>query len=242
MATNTGLCPHCNQSNSYSATNCIDCGWALPWAAVAQRAQATAPPPVPQAQPRVPASNVPSPAQSPAAKTVSYFTAGLGGGLTAALGCCLAPFIILVFVSVLATMGQKVRDTSQPQPGSNGEAAAPTAPVARRGPSFFEADSRLDGRLTTWTKAQQQSYWQSISGTLVTWEGEVQEVEITSGGRILLRCNPKSYGIDTHVTLDGSQINKLSQISKSQRVTVQGILTEHNDYGYTITQAVVLNL
>ncbi len=117
---------------------------------------------------------------------------------------------------------------------------APPIPSARQGPSFHEIDSKMDDRLTGWTQAQKQAYWLSVSGTQVTWTGEVKEVEISSGGHLSLKCNPKTWGSDVEVDLDGSQIDSLSNINKAQRVTIKGILQSHSIGGYKISQGQVV--
>jgi len=94
----------------------------------------------------------------------------------------------------------------------------------------------MDDRLTNLTTAQQQFYWQNVSGTQVTWSGEVTEVEISSGGKINLKCNPQTYTSDTVVTLDGTQVDYLPTINKGQHITVTGILQAHSLYGYDLSQ------
>ena len=90
--------------------------------------------------------------------------------------------------------------------------------------------------------AQKQAYWASVTGTQVTWTGEVTEVRATSGGEILMKCNPETYTFDVTVTLDGSQVDVLPSINKGQRVTVQGILQNHTGSGYSIAQGRVMGI
>jgi hypothetical protein len=100
----------------------------------------------------------------------------------------------------------------------------------------------MDDRLTDLTEAQKQAYWQNVSGTQVTWTGEVVEVSITSGGKITLKCNPKTYTSDTSVTMDGTQVDYLPSIVKGQRITVAGILQSHSTTGYTLSQGRIVAL
>lgn len=113
-------------------------------------------------------------------------------------------------------------------------APAPVQQLAqpiRTGPPFHEVDAKMDGRLTGWTEAQRQAYWETISGSQVTWKGEVVEVEITSGGQLTLKCNPKTWTSDVSVSLDGTQIDLLPSLNKGRYITVRGILQDHTTFG-----------
>jgi hypothetical protein len=92
-----------------------------------------------------------------------------------------------------------------------------------------------DRRSGDHTEAQKQAYWQSVRGKQVTWSGQVDQVEITSGGRITLKCNPQSWGSDVSVNLDGTQIQMLPSIQRGTTVTVKGLLEGHSMFGYTLT-------
>ncbi len=129
----------------------------------------------------------------------------------------------------------------QEQPAQPAQRRIVRIPV-RRGPAFHEVDARMDDRLTDLTEAQKQAYWQNVSGTQVTWTGEVVEVSITSGGKITLKCNPKTYTSDTSVTMDGTQVDYLPSIVKGQRITVAGILQSHSTTGYTLSQGRIVAL
>ena len=90
------------------------------------------------------------------------------------------------------------------------------------------------------TEAQKQAYWQSVTGTQVVWEGQVVDVRLTSGGEITLKCNPQTSTSDVHVIMDGSQMDLLPKINRSQRIRVQGILQGHSMFGYTLSQGRVV--
>ncbi|MFN3652563.1 MAG: hypothetical protein ACK47B_23550 [Armatimonadota bacterium] len=105
---------------------------------------------------------------------------------------------------------------------------------ANPGPHFMTVDAVMDDRRTTLTDAQKQAYWQSVQGTEVIWTGELRDASIEGGGMLRLRCNPKSYGSDVRIELDGSQKDTLLSLIKGQSVTVRGILAEHSIIGYQL--------
>lgn len=117
-------------------------------------------------------------------------------------------------------------------------ASRPSTQTLRVGPSFNEVDAVMDDRRShQWTEAQREAYWNSVKGTLVTWSGEVTDVQLDSGGKMYLKCNSQTYTSDVTVYLNGSQVNLLPQIRKGQRVTVQGVLSDHSFTGYRLTEA-----
>lgn len=115
--------------------------------------------------------------------------------------------------------------------------ATPSVPTVRVGPGFREVDSRMDDRSAALTQAQREEYRNSVSGTQVTWEGQVVEVDTEGGGTLTIKCNPKTWGSDTYVALDGSQLNRLASLNKGQRVVFRGILQSHGLTAYQISRA-----
>lgn len=138
------------------------------------------------------------------------------------------PLLLLILFALTGNRGQHVQLADPNNPTSF------AAATVRQGPTFEEADSRMDSRRDGLTEAQKEAYWQSVQGTQVTWAGEVKEVE--SSGRIRLKCNPRTWTSDTTVQLDGTQSGALTGISKGQRLTITGLLDSHSLGGYIISQ------
>lgn len=122
------------------------------------------------------------------------------------------------------------------QLGEGGTQSAAMA-SAKPGPPFHELDAVLDGRSDNYTGAQRAAAWKNAQGSWVRWEGEVVECEDTSGGRITLKCNAQTATHDTVAFLDGTQSGDLGTLAKGSRITIEGILKDHDGSGYTLTQA-----
>ena len=168
------------------------------------------------------------PAKADASRTRNWI---IGGVVTATL----------LFLMVVTSMGGKKPTAAVAT--SNGQPVAPavpTLPPIPIGPGFNEVDGKMSGRLTKWTEAQTEAYWNSVRGTQVTWSGEVKEVELKGGGEITLKCNPETWTSDTEVKLDGTQVASLPRISKGSRVAVRAILSRHDDFGYKLTDGQVI--
>ena len=137
-------------------------------------------------------------------------------------------------------------DSASTNHASTDHAAVPSHAAAlisvRIGPGFNQLDANMDGRHSTWTDTQKSDYLLSVIGTQVKWQGEVIEVNEENGGRVTLKCNPETRGSDTVVELDGAQVDRLVRLCKHQRISVVGILSGHDESGYAIVDARVLNI
>lgn len=146
------------------------------------------------------------------------------------IGC--SAFLIL---SMVACVGYPIVRIvlSQREYNSRSQALSPSASgqIVVDGPSFEAVDAKMDGRIHIWTDAQKDYYWKSVQGKVVSWTGVVQHVDNES---VFLKCNPKTYGTDVFVTLDGTQTDKLHLVNEEQRITIVGTLASHDDSGYKI--------
>lgn len=238
------ICTECGYSMSAFETVCPRC---------AQREAPVSNPPAGAAQQNVTQGAWPQPGQAPAQPPVyppqGYQTPypvavpkkSNPGLIIAIVVACFLGFVGLVIIGSLAGKGSRSAAPS-------GQSAAPVEqtpapqPQVRIGPSFSEVDSKMDDRLTQWTDAQKDAYWATVEGTRVTWTGEVVEVKLDAGGRIILKCNPKTMGSDVTVSMDGSQLDKLPSLNKKQQITIEGILEDHSMFGYTVRQGRVIGL
>lgn len=144
------------------------------------------------------------------------------------------------FLFALVAMRPVTNNPSATQAPSNAVAPAPVpgipvAPSVSNGPTFQEADSKMDSRISTWTQAQKDAYWATIVGTRVQWSGELLEVRSDRTGSLYVKCNPNSFVGDVNVDLDGTQLNMLASLNKGQRVRFSGLLRGHGVFGYTIS-------
>ena len=222
----------------------------------------TQPPPPNTPPPHAPQGPWPQPGHVPAQPPAAYPPQGYQtpypvavpkksnpGLIIAIVVACFLGFIGLITIGSLAgkgsrpaaRSGQPAAPAEQTPAVSAEQTPAPQSQV-RIGPSFSEVDSKMDDRLTQWTDAQKDAYWATVEGTQVTWMGEVVEVTLDGGGRVTLKCNPKTMGSDVTVSMDGSQLRKLPSLSKKQQITIEGILEDHSMFGYTVRQGRVIGL
>lgn len=248
-------CPRCAQQKAAPPTQPASEGnWTQPAAAPTQVAP-QAPPQGGWTQPGQPQPHQVPPQGHPHQQPQPGYPPAYAQPLPAKKGINPVVIVVLVFfalcslpigIAVLTMVGGRVSNTMEEASGAPSTQPTTTSPAAtpqvRMGPSFAEADSKMSSRQYQWTEAQQQAYWASIQGTRISWNGEITEVKTENGGSIMLKCNPKTFTFDVTVSLDGTQVDKLSTLSKGQRITIEGILDSHSTFGYTINQGRVSGL
>lgn len=212
-------CPQCRRTMDANLSLCLDCRRANSLSQTVMD-----PPPdrtVGMSGPAVPRGQ---PMQGPA----SFFN-GIGSGAGFGMGCCiLFPILALLF------FGFGIRGCSEAAQTPRGTALpAPPARMGteRPGPSLAQADASLNDPNAT--QAQRELRWREIKGTVVTWGGDIRDVELNPP-KLRLRCNPGNSGADTYVSLEETEISKLGSLNKGQTVTVNAILQEHDGFGYTL--------